>query len=162
MSEKKEVESLLSNIAEQATAASEIKTHSAVSAKEFGGWNGATDLTPYKRANSWPGSKYCLMGNSFNVELKGALEAGTKERMQAIQTLLKAGSGCVPVRDALRNEVFAASLSRFERDWLSRLPEETVVGKAYDQIGNPIQEAFSVWRKDFVPNRSSRAGLLTK
>jgi hypothetical protein len=51
------------------------------------------------------------------------------------------------LRDALANERFVATLSRFEADWLKREPDSTLIGPAYDEQGNLLSESFAVWRR---------------
>jgi hypothetical protein len=122
-------------------------------AKELESWNGAIDVTPYKQALVWPGHNYCLMGNSFNIELGDASSPENIVRGIAIKSILSStGSGiaCLSVREALSRQEFLKVLSRFERDWLTRLRPDSLIGPAFNERGDLLHEAFSVWRRDFV------------
>jgi len=124
-------------------------------------WNGTINVEPFKRYNAWPGSQYCLMGNSFNVEIKNADKECYVNRVNAIRQLFSNNIHCLSLNEAFSNDNFVNVLSRFERDWLGRLSPETMIGLAYDNRGSRIEEAFSVWRKDFVP-APSRKVLVAK
>jgi hypothetical protein len=120
-------------------------------------WNGTINVEPYKRSNAWPGNKYCLMGNSFNVEIRNAGPQYRLNRVNAVHELFSVNNAhCLTLNEVFSNDKFVKSLSRFERDWLSRLSPETMIGIAYDACGNRIEEAFSVWRKDFVPTHNRK------
>jgi hypothetical protein len=119
-------------------------------------WNGSIDLTPFKRAEVWPGSgTFCLLGNSFDVAVTVFGSEAYKRRASSIKILLSKGKNSlsfVTVRDALSDIKFKGALSRFERDWLGRMKEDTLLGPAYDERGELIEIAFSVWRHDLVPH----------
>lgn len=109
------------------------------------------DITPFKAAHAWPGRSYLLVGNSFNVENEFADAITLNKRSARIALLLENGHGnrgCVAIGDALNDADFVEILSRFERDWLKRLPESTLIGPAYNQRGDLISQAFSVWRRE--------------
>ncbi|HEY9787675.1 MAG TPA: hypothetical protein V6D17_19965, partial [Candidatus Obscuribacterales bacterium] len=55
---------------------------------------------------------------------------------------------CVSVREALQDKDFVSVLSRFEHDWLTRLPATTLIGPAYDSNGRILSHSFAVWRKE--------------
>jgi hypothetical protein len=116
-------------------------------------WNGSIDLTPYKQADAWPGGAYCLLGNSFNVAIEGSASASHQKRINAIHSTFaktKNSSRFLSIGEALANTSFSDILSRFERDWLGRLRADTLLGPAYNERGELIQVAFSVWRRDFL------------
>ncbi len=120
----------------------------------------AMDLTPYKQASVWPGRNYLLVGNSYNVEMRFADTRNYDVKRRATIAMMfeskahNRNRGCVALDDALRNEGFIEVLSRFEFDWLRRMPGETLVGPAYDRYGNLIPQAFAVWRPEGVRNRN--------
>jgi len=105
------------------------------------------DLAPYKSARSWPGKPYLLIGNSYKAEQ--AVRGLAKKRAKAIANLLEeAGAkNCVKLTVALAEEKFVAVLSRFEHDWLKREQQTTLIGPAYDELGNILPESFAVWRR---------------
>lgn len=119
------------------------------------------DLTPYKQASVWPGRSYLLVGNSYNVEVRFADSRNYDVKRRASIAMMfesKSGNrnrGCVALEDALRNEGFVEVLSRFEFDWLRRMPSETLIGPAYDRYGNLIPQAFAVWRAEGARTRNS-------
>jgi hypothetical protein len=137
---------------EEATASARLSDSEGSSRTES--WNGAIDVTPYKLAQAWPGEGYCLMGNSFDVELKGPGSPKYFKRAASIRSTLarpRVNTTCISVKDALANVDFVQVLSRFERDWLGRLRTDSLIGPAYDEAGTLIDVAFSVWRRDFTP-----------
>lgn len=138
MSKKDEVNKLLSNMK--------------------GSASGARDLTNYKDNQAWPGRKYMLVGNSYYVQ-EGAPSGNSKEarrRKTAIAAVLEGGHygkenlPLVSVEEAMRNEDYRASLSRFEYDWLRRQPPSTMIGPAYDEKGKLLPSSFAVWRLEPV------------
>jgi hypothetical protein len=107
------------------------------------------DVTPYKTAGAWPGKAFVLLGNSFCIEAKVATKKAQTKRKASLAIMFEQARDerrCVYVRDALNNESFMEVLSRFERDWLRRMPADTVIGPAYDMKGAIIGEAFAVWK----------------
>ncbi len=114
------------------------------------------DLTPYKQANVWPGRSYLLVGNSYNVEVRFADSKNYDVKRRASIAIMfeskthNRNRGCVALSDALRNQGFVEVLSRFEFDWLRRMPGETLIGPSYDRHGNLIPQAFAVWRPEGV------------
>jgi hypothetical protein len=107
------------------------------------------NLTPYKLADAWPGRNYALVGNSHYVEKRIISSANTMQNKRAacIAMMLEQGGPrrCVFVTEALQNDGFIEVLSRFERDWLYRLPPHAVLGPAYNANGNMIEQSFAVW-----------------
>jgi len=107
------------------------------------------NLTPYKLADAWPGRNYALVGNSHFVEKRIIDSTNTMQNKRAacIAMMLEQGGPrrCVFVTEALQNEGFIEVLSRFERDWLYRLPPHAVLGPAYEANGNMIELSFAVW-----------------
>ncbi len=109
------------------------------------------DLAPYKSSQAWPGKTFLLVGNSYNAEKRA--RGSAKKRAAAIAAMLEESHGvhgkrhCLTLRDALANERFVATLSRFEADWLKREPDSTLIGPAYDEQGNLLSESFAVWRR---------------
>lgn len=109
------------------------------------------DIAPYIAANVWPGRNFALVGNSFYVERNVAGHQFAMKRAACIAMMLEQAKHtrrCVYLSDALQNEGFLEVLSRFERDWLSRLAPGTVIGPAYNARGELLGQSFSVWRAD--------------
>lgn len=157
MTKKDEVNKLLSNMKSSAS--------------------GARDLTNYKDNQAWPGRKYMLVGNSFHVG-EGAPTGNSKEgrrRKAAIAAVLSGGRygkenlPLASVEEALKNEEYRSSLSRFEYDWLKRQPPSTMIGPAYDEKGKLLPSSFAVWRlepvyaePDKAPAKASKQKQLAK
>jgi hypothetical protein len=114
-------------------------------------WNGSIDLTPFKQAEAWPGQSYCLLGNSFDVAIKPEHSQAQLKRAASISSLFKNCVSFVTLKDAMANTKFNNTLSRFERDWLGRMRNDTLIGPAYNERGELVKIAFSVWRRDFLP-----------
>lgn len=106
------------------------------------------NYTYYKSNNTYPGEKYLLVGTSYNVEINST--KALKTRINAIATLLSSHNS-LPVSKALKNPQFYDTLSHFERDWLDRTKETTMITKAYTENGNVVPEAFAVWRLILSP-----------
>ena len=105
----------------------------------------------YKSNQSWPGRKYSLIGNSFNLESKLLDTKSDTKRSACIAVVVEKGKdncNCLSIEDALKFEGFAECLSRFEYDWLSKQPPSTLIGPAYDSNGELIANSFSVWRRE--------------
>lgn len=108
-----------------------------------------SELMPYMAANVWPGRNFQLVGNSFNAEEHSSTRQFQLRRGACIAMMLMQGKEtrrCVYLHEAMNNEGFIEVLSRFEIDWLKRLPLNTVIGPAYDGNGELLSQAFSVWR----------------
>ena len=106
------------------------------------------DFTFYKKAEAYPGQKYLFVGHSYNVELDNKTGEGVDNRAGAIKSLFTNETKWVPVAQALGNQNFCGTLSRFEHDLLSRLPESSLVGEAIDKEGKEIKHAFTIWREE--------------
>lgn len=108
------------------------------------------DTKPYKKNQAWPGRKYQLIGNSFRVDNKIVATTDATKRTACIAVVLEKGRNnrrCVSVEDAFSYPGFVECLSRFEFDWLRRQPPSTLIGPAFDEKGELIPEAFSVWHR---------------
>ena len=106
------------------------------------------DIEPYKRGNAWPGRTFMLIGNSFSVEQKIMHTSMSIKRSACIAMMLEQGGArrCVFVHEAMQHEGFVEVLSKFERLWLNKLPDDTVIGPAYAPTGELIGQSFAVWR----------------
>ena len=105
---------------------------------------------PYKANQAWPGRKYLLIGNSFRVDNKIVATTDATKRTACIAVVLEKGRNnrrCVSVEDAFSSRGFVECLSRFEFDWLRRQPPSTLIGPAFNEDGDLIPEAFSVWQR---------------
>jgi len=104
----------------------------------------------YREAGAYPGGSFFFVGHSYNVEHKCCGGQFKLKRQNAIKNVLELASKhhTVAIKDALQNPEFFSVLSRFERDWLGRLPDTSLIGPAIDQEGTYIAHSFTVWRKE--------------
>lgn len=161
MARREDVNNLLTNM-QKATANNQKPRKSSTYTNDGPNYENADslrrvmDLTPYKQASAWPGRTYLLVGNSYNVEVRFADSRNYDVKRRASIAMMfeskthNRNRGCVALGDALRNQGFVEVLSRFEFDWLRRMPGETLIGPAYDRYGNLIPQAFAVWRVEGV------------
>ncbi|HIA53282.1 MAG TPA: hypothetical protein EYN91_14535 [Candidatus Melainabacteria bacterium] len=122
------------------------------------------DVTPYKKTAAWPGKSYLLVGNSYNMDFSFQEPVERTRRATCIALLFRNGErdrNWIPLAEALQDVGFASVLSRFEREWLSRMPETAMIGPAYDNNGNLIARAFAVWRKESATEREREKQLVT-
>lgn len=113
------------------------------------------DFTHYKQAHAYPGKEFLFVGHSYNTECDAGSSSNSSKRSAAIATLLENGNKnnqWVTVKDAVGDHQFYGTLSRFEKDWLGRLPESTLVGPAIDEAGKVIPQSFTVWRLEMRKN----------
>lgn len=114
-------------------------------------------LKPYVANGACPGENYSLVGSSFNLESPIVNPDMEAKRAGCISMMFEQRAQqahCVPVGEAFDYPGFPEVLSRFERDWLGRVPPNTMLGPAYDPAGQRIPQAFAVWRestKDRIP-----------
>jgi hypothetical protein len=115
------------------------------------------DFSHYKKAEAWPGPKYLFVGHSYNVELDNKEGEGVDNRAGAIKALFSKEVKWIPVAEALGNQNFSGTLSRFEHDLLSRLPESSLVGEAISTTdGSEIKHSFTIWREERRGRREDR------
>lgn len=115
------------------------------------------DFSHYKKAEAWPGPKYLFVGHSYNVELDNKEGEGVDNRAGAIKALFSKDVKWIPVAEALGNQNFSGTLSRFEHDLLSRLPESSLVGEAISTTdGSEIKHSFTIWREERRGRREDR------
>jgi hypothetical protein len=118
-------------------------------------------LAPYRRHQVWPGERYTLLGTSYNLESRIFCRV-LEERRAGCMAIVFESHGdrysCIPVGQALAIEGLSDVLSGFERDWLEKLPDETLLGPAYSPAGQRIRTAFAVWR--FEPEQVSTKRVL--
>ena len=122
------------------------------------------DITPYKKTAAWPGKSYLLVGNSFNVDISLQEPLEKPRRAACIALLVSRNSenrNCASLGEALCDEGFASILSRFENQWLRKMPLTSMIGPAYDHKGNLIPQAFAVWRKEFETDREREKQLVS-
>jgi hypothetical protein len=116
-----------------------------------------TELKPYVVNGAVPGENYYLVGSSYNLESPIVNPDLDAKRAGCISMLLESRAPqthCVPVAEAFEYPGFPDVLSRFERDWLGRVPPNTMIGPAFDPEGHRIPTAFAVWKestKDRTP-----------
>jgi hypothetical protein len=108
------------------------------------------DFSHYREAGSYPGTSYFFVGHSYNVEHNCCGAQFNLKRKNAIKKVLQQATknNALLVKTAILQPEFFAVLSRFERDWLGRLPEGAMIGPAIDQDGKKIVQSFTVWRKE--------------
>lgn len=109
------------------------------------------NYAPYKKINAYPGRNYFFVGHSYNVECNQPDRPSEKERAAAIKATLKLADkehNFLSLPTALSHKSFQQVLSRFEREWLPKLPETVFIGPAINENGAIIPHAFTVWRKE--------------
>ncbi len=122
------------------------------------------DITPFKETSAWPGKSFLLVGNSFNTDPSLQTTKEKRRRSGCIAVLVKKGKenrNCVRLAEALGDEGFVSVLSRFEKQWLAKLPDTTLIGPAYNDKGKLIAHAFAVWRKEFATANEKEKQLVT-
>jgi hypothetical protein len=132
----KEVNSLINKLTETAETVSSVTSPDHYLMPDI-------DLSPYKRARLYPGKEYILVGNSFNLEPG---HCGSKRAVALAGIFERSTKGYVTVSHALASDEFNQVLSRFERDWLGRLSQDSLLSPAYNENGTLIGNAFSLWR----------------
>ena len=103
----------------------------------------------YKRHGACPGGAFTLMGNSINTECRLVGTEAEMRRTCCITLLLERKGGrnnYVSLCEAFEFEGFSEVLSSGEHTWLTQMPDDTVIGPAYDQHGCRLYSTFSVWR----------------
>lgn len=146
MERKIEVTTLMARIAE--AAAGQDQAGDPLGSRQ------ESQITPYRQAGDWPGCDFVLIGNSYNADsrLVGLeMEARRAGCLSLMFENLGGRNHCVTLADAMAFEGFTAILSRFERDWLEKLPGDTVIGPAYETGGRRIRTSFAVWRYEGSP-----------
>ena len=121
------------------------------------------DVTPYKKTAAWPGKSYLLVGNSFNTDVTFQKSREKTRRAACIAVVINRGAdrrNCVSLGEALGDERFASVLSRFEKQWVEKLPETTLIGPAYNEKGKLIPQAFAVWRKEVATVKEKEKQLV--
>ncbi len=106
-------------------------------------------IGPYLRNKAWPGRNYVYMGHSQNLDHTLLGTNWELERRTCLSLLFEAKGDenyCVYIEDALAFEGFFDGLSRFEKELVQKLPARTLIGPAYDRIGNKVSLAFTIWR----------------
>lgn len=112
------------------------------------------DFTPYKKANAYPGPGYFFVGHSYNLDGEASDTGRRETRIEAIKSFFSPDSQWVPVGAALTDAKFFGTLSRFEQDLLSRLPESALIGPAIDRLGVCITHSFTIWRREMRKQQS--------
>lgn len=116
-------------------------------------------------AGTFPGNEFIYVGESYNLERTLTTGSFAEARRRAIIALLLEQRGdnrhCVRIEDALSYEGFEGVLSRFERDMLSSLSADDMIGPAFDSSGQAITEAFCVWRRLAQHEMPTRELVLT-
>jgi hypothetical protein len=117
------------------------------------------ETLPYRQKNIHPGDDFVFIGNSFNTEpCLNTQEALAKRKLcldQLFGTISNAKDvgksmrlPSLKLEEAMANANFLDILSRFEKQWLNKLPKDTLIGPAYDHYGEFIDVSFSVWRHE--------------
>ncbi len=106
------------------------------------------DLRPYISQNLWPGKNYLLAGHSYFSQYRIIGTSLETRRTAYLAVLSERGDrfGCVQLIDALDSDGFEELLNEDELHWLSSLPDDTLIGPAYDSCGKRIPAAFAIWR----------------
>lgn len=108
----------------------------------------ADDLKPYISQNLWPGKNYLLAGHSYFSHYRIIGTSLETRRAGYLAILCERGDRyhCVKVSDALSADGFEELLDEDEINWLTSLPDDTLIGPAYDTCGKRIPAAFAIWR----------------
>jgi hypothetical protein len=111
------------------------------------------DFKHYQKSQAYPGKEYLFVGHSYDAEHEHENADATRQakREKAIAAVLKhcpEDSQWLPIKDAIGDKNFYEMLSRFEQDWLHRLPETVLIGPAIDDHGKLVPQSFTVWRKE--------------
>lgn len=106
------------------------------------------DLRPYIKQKLWPGKNYLLAGLSYFSQYRIIGTSLETRRAAYLALLLQRGDRfhCVNLVDALSADGFEEILDEDELHWLSNLPNDTLIGPAYDADGKRIPAAFAIWR----------------
>ena len=112
-------------------------------------WSPELDIQPYRRQNLLPGKNYFLAGHSYFSEYR-IIGTRIETRRAGLIALVCQQKGnryhCVPVKEALSFEGFVELLEADEQQWLDSLPDDSLIGPAYDRQGRHIPTAFAIWR----------------
>ncbi len=102
----------------------------------------------YAENSAFPGEDYLFVGESSNLERRLLGTEDDARRKHVIAMIFRSrGLRCIQISDALELvEDFDCILNRFEYDLLKQLPDGAV-GPAFDEQGNEIAGAFTVWRR---------------
>jgi hypothetical protein len=117
------------------------------------------DFKHYQKSQAYPGKEYLFVGHSYDAEHEHENADATRQakREKAIASVLKhcaEDSQWLPIKDAIGDKSFYEMLSRFEQDWLHRLPETVLIGPAIDDHGKLVPQSFTVWRKEMRRRQS--------
>jgi hypothetical protein len=108
------------------------------------------NIAVYKSRGSWPGNDYMLAGNSFHNEML-LIDTNLESRRSGCFSLMLERHGrqnyCITVKEALAYDGFVEVISAQEHSWLSSLPEDTLLGPAYDADGTRVRSRLSVWKR---------------
>jgi len=108
----------------------------------------ADELKPYVSQNLWPGRNYLLAGHSYFSRYRIIGTSLETQRAGYLAILCEHGDryNCVRLSEALSADGFEDLLDEDELNWLSSLPDDTLIGPAYDNSGKRIPAAFAIWR----------------
>lgn len=124
------------------------------SVSESGGMNALRGreqqcLAPYIQHGVWPGENFVYLGHSSNLEHRLLGTEAEFQRKTTMALLFEArgnASYCVRLEEAIKFEGFLETLSRFERQLLTQLPPETLLGPSYAANGSLIESSFTIWK----------------
>lgn len=138
MSNKKDVEAFLGRLESTAESSKE-----ALKSRE------ELNIAPYAQRNAWPGEAYVYIGHSSNLDNRLIGTEKDHQRKTCLALLFETKSDkhfCVSLEQAFAFGGFSQILSRFERDFLTRMPEGTIIGPAYSQSGEQLHSSFTIWQ----------------
>jgi|688.fasta_scaffold783330_1 hypothetical protein len=107
-------------------------------------------IANYMQSRTCPGPQYLYVGSSENLD---STPTGIEKRLQrniCLNLLFEAKGNehhCVRLDLAMNFAGFAEGLSRFEKDFLKRMPAETMLGPSCDENGSRISGAFTIWKE---------------
>ncbi|MBX3076253.1 hypothetical protein KF707_02270 [Candidatus Obscuribacterales bacterium] len=160
MTKSREIEKLIENMKDALSSNEEVSNRKSPEELLYT----RDSLKSFKTNQAWPGRNYILVGNSYNVEKRVIDTSGATRRTACIAVVLERGRSnrrCVSIEEALKVPGFVECLSRFEYEWLKKQPPSTLLGPAFDNDGNLVQESFAVWRREETYRTHSRKPVLS-
>lgn len=121
-------------------------------------------LKAFKNNQAWPGRDYVLVGTSFSVEKRIIDTNCATRRTACIAVVLQLGRynrKYVSIEEALKVPGFVECLSRFEYEWLKKQPPSAMLGPAFDDDGNLVQDSFAVWRREETYRTRARRQMVS-
>jgi len=121
------------------------------------------EMRLYKQRGACPGVSYEFLLASYHAETR-ILGTESETRRRGCLSLLFERKGscsqCVSLGDAFLFEGFTEVLSEAELNLLKQLPDDTLIGPAYDERGLRVRAEFAVWERVPEKEKSERKLVL--